>query len=186
MFTSKNVMIELIEGGYYMKKLQQGTFEIFTSKTDAISKLIQLQGICKDIKNSNDCRIMFHCDKRGKITVESLRDRYNLKKAKMLTKLHGDIFEQGNKTYINYCVFLDKKSVFLRLCVFLIAIVILSIFSVFIADKIKVLIAVIICIIGLVFQLISINKEKENPSLNSKILIKVLENKINIINNWGK
>ncbi len=169
-----------------MKKIEQGKFEIFTSKTDAISKLIQLQGICKDIKNSNDCRIMFHCDKRGKITVESDDDRYNPKKALILTKLYGEIIEQANKTYINYYISLANKNIFLRIGVFVSAIIILLIFGLFIDDKFKVLIAIVICVIGLVFQCISIKNEKRDPSLNSKILIKVLEDKINTINNWEK
>ena len=53
-------------------------------------------------------------------------------------------------------------------------------------DKIKALIAIIVCVIGLVFQLISIEKEKKNLSENSDILIDALKNKVNIVNNWDK
>ncbi len=169
-----------------MKKIEQGTFEIFTSKDDAINKLMQLQGVCKDIRNSNDCRILFECDKCGKIVVESDDDRYNLKKALILTKLYGEIIEQANKSYINYYVSLENKNVFLRLSMFVIAIIVLLILGLFIDDKLKVLVAIVICIIGLVFQCISIKNEKCNSSLNSEILIKVLEDKINTINNWEK
>ena len=48
------------------------------------------------------------------------------------------------------------------------------------------LIAIIVCVVGLVFQLISIEKEKKNLSENSDILIDALKNKVNIINNWDK
>ena len=77
-------------------------------------------------------------------------------------------------------------SVFARISFFIIAIIILSIFMIFVFDKIKALIAIIVCVVGLVFQLISIEKEKKNLSENSDILIDALKNKVNIINNWDK
>ncbi len=169
-----------------MKKINQGNFKIFTSKANTINRLMQLQGVCKDIKNTNNCRIEFRCNKHGKIIVESQWDRFNPKKAEIFTKLYGDVIEQANETQIVYYTAFDKNSVFSKLSTFLIASIILLILIVFVADKIKVLIAIIFCIIGLVFQLISIKKEKDNSSLNSDILIKTLENKVNMINNWEK
>lgn len=169
-----------------MKKINQGEFEVFTTKTDAIDKLMQLQGVCKDIKNSNNYIIEFCCNKNGKITVESQWSRHNPQKAKVLTKLYGEVIEQANKTYINYYTSFSNMSVFARLSCFIIAIIILSIFMVFVTDKIKALIAIIVCIIGLVFQLISIGKERQNLTENSNILVEVLKNKVNIVNNWDK
>lgn len=169
-----------------MKKITQGKLEIFTSKADAINKLIQLQGVCKDIENSNNCPIEFYCNKNGKITVESQRSRHNPQKAQMFTKLYGEIAEQNDKTYINYYTAFNYISVFARISFFIIAIIVLSIFMIFVSDKIKALIAIIVCVVGLVFQLISIEKEKKNLSENSDTLIEVLENKVNIVNNWDK
>lgn len=169
-----------------MKKITQGKLEFFTSKADAINKLIQLQGVCKDIENSNNCSIYFYCNKNGKITVESLRSRHDPKKAQIFTRLYGEITEQNDKAYINYYTVFNYMSVFARISFFIIAIIILSIFMIFVSDKIKALIAIVVCVIGLVFQLITIEKEKKNLSENSNTLIDVLENKVNIINNWDK
>lgn len=169
-----------------MKKISQGKFEVFTTKADAIDKLIQLQGGCKDIKNSNNYIIEFYCNKNGKITVESQWSRHNPQKAKVFTKLYGEVIEQVDKTYINYYTSFSNKSVLIRISSFIIAIIVLSIFMMFVAEKVKDLIAIIVCIVGLIFQLISIEKEKKNLSENSDIFIEVLENKVNIVNNWDK
>lgn len=84
-----------------MKKITQGKLEIFTSKANAINKLIQLQGVCKDIENSNNRPIEFYCNKNGKITVESLYSRHNPKKAQ-LSRYRG---------YHHTYTFLFEKSV---------------------------------------------------------------------------
>lgn len=169
----------------YMKKIVQGKFDVCTSKVDAIDKLMQLQGVCQE-KNSNNCRIEFHCNKHGKIIIESQVSRHSPKKAKIFTKLYGNVTKQNNKTYVNYYISFDKNGVFRRLSAFLIAAIVLLFFLVFVPNKTKVLIALILCIIGLIFQLFSIEKEKSNLNLNSDTLIKVLENKVNIVNNWEK
>ena len=35
-------------GGDDMKKIEQGEFEIFTTKADAIDKFMQMQGVCRE------------------------------------------------------------------------------------------------------------------------------------------
>ena len=169
-----------------MKKIEQGEFELFTTKADAIDRLMQMQVVCKDIKSSNGCSIAFYCDKNGKITVESQRSRHNPQKSQIFTKLYGEIIEHTNKTYIRYYTAFSNIGVFTRISCFIIAIIILSIFVMLISDKIKALIAIIVCVVGLVFQLISIEREKKTLSKNSNILIEVLENRVNAINDWDK
>ena len=171
-----------------MKKINQGKFEVYASKTDTINRFMQLQGLCKDVKDSNDGLIDFYCNKNGKIKIECYEERlkFNLKNSRILCKLYGTITECNNQTYIDYFTTLKISSIFVRISFFLIAIVILSLSLLLPVDKIKVLIVIICLIIALIFQVISILKEKNNPHINSETLIIALENKVNIINNWDK
>lgn len=168
-----------------MKKIEQGKIEVFTSKVDAIDKLMQMQGVCQE-KSIDDRRIEFSCKKDGKINIcfpQGRREnRYG--KSKLMTKLNGKVIMQDNKTYITYYTAIDRFDIFTRLFILAIAIVVCLLCFVFVADKIKVLIATIICVAAFVFQLISI--EKEDPSSNSNILVDVLKKKIDAINAWDK
>ena len=49
-----------------MKKINQGKYEVFTTKEDAIDKFMQMQGVCRE-KISGDNLIEFYCQKNGKI-----------------------------------------------------------------------------------------------------------------------
>ena len=51
-----------------MKKIEQGMFEIFTSKADAINKFMQMQGVCREELSSENL-IEFYCSKKGKISI---------------------------------------------------------------------------------------------------------------------
>ena len=151
-----------------MKKTTVGTLQVFTSKADAISRLMQLQGVCKDVKNSNNCRIMFHCNKQGKIIIESEWDRYDPKKAKIFTTLYGEIIEQDDKTQINYYTAFDKSSVRKRIAAFIVSIIVLLICLVLAASEaivrimITASVGIVVCIYVLAFQLSSIKREKRN------------------------
>lgn len=171
-----------------MKKIKQGKIEVFTSKHDAINKLMQLQGLCKDVKDSNGGLINFYCNKNGKIKIECYEERLklNFKNSRILSKLYGSITEYNHQTFIVYFTSLKITSIFARISFFLMAIVILALFLLLPVDKIKVLIVIVCLIIALIFQVITILKEKNNPHMNSEILIKVLEDKVNIINNWER
>lgn len=171
-----------------MKKIKQGKLEVFASRNDTIDKLMQLQGLCKGVKASSGNLINFYCNKNGKIKIECYEKRlkFDLKNSRILCKLYGTITECNNQTYINYFTSLKISSFSARISFFLIAIVILALFLLLPVDKIKVLIVIVCLIIALIFQVVSILKEKSNPHMNSETLIKVLEDKINIINNWEK
>lgn len=175
-------------GGTTVKKIKQGKFKVFASKKDTINRLMQLQGLCKDVKDSNGGLINFYCNKRGKIKIECYEERLklNFKNSRILSKLYGSITECNHHTYIDYFTALKISSIFARISFFLIAIVILALFLLLPVDKIKVLIVIVCLIIALIFQIISILKEKRNSHINSETLIKVLEDKVNIINNWEK
>ena len=50
-----------------MKKIKQGKLEVCASKSDTINRLMQLQGLCKDVNVRNGGLINFYCNKYGKI-----------------------------------------------------------------------------------------------------------------------
>ena len=174
--------------GAIMKKIKQGKLEVFASRSDTIDRLMQLQGLCKDVKDSNEGLINFYCNKNGKIKIECFEKRLklNFKNSRILCNLSGIITEYNNQTYIEYFTSLAISCIFARISFFLIAIVIMALFLLLPVDKIKTLLVIICLITALIFQVVSIFKEKHNPHINSETLIKALEDKVNIINNWEK
>ena len=58
-----------------MKKISQGKFEICATKTDAIDKFMQMQGLCREEINGYQ-RIEFYCTRKGKITVTNPPSRH--------------------------------------------------------------------------------------------------------------
>jgi len=171
-----------------MKKFKQGNLEVYASKNDTINRLVQLQGICKDANDRNGGLINFYCNKYGKIKIECYEKRLklNLKNSKILTKLYGSVTERNHKTYIDYFTALKISSIFSRISFLLIAVVVLALFLILPVDKIRVLVVIVCLIVILIFQIFSIIKEKNNPHIDSETLIKVLEDKVNIINNWER
>ena len=170
-----------------MKKNNQGIFEIFTSKTDAINKLIQLQGFYHK-KNSNNTRIEFTCNKEGRIIISNPQGHKEnwCGKSKLMIKLVGKVIVQENKTFVTYYTTIGNFDIFRRLSVLAISIIICVCFGIFTADKIKALLATAVCMVAFLSQLILIIKEKENFDLNSNLLIEILEKKINDVNNWDR
>lgn len=171
-----------------MKKIEQGKLEVRASKNETINRLIQLQGLCKDVNDRNGGLIHFYCNKNGKIKIECYEERLklNFNHSKILTKLYGVVTECNNKTYIDYFTSLKNSSVFARISFLLTAIVIAAVFMLLPVDKSKVLVVIVCCIIALAFQIISILKEKSNPHIDSVTLVKVLEDKVDTVNNWEK
>ncbi len=169
-----------------MKKIKEGKLKVFVSKKDAIDRLMQLQGPCKDINDRNCGSIEFYCNKNGKIKIECCEQRLslNFKNSKILTKLYGVVTQCDNETYINYFTSLKNINIFIWISFLLIATVISMFFMLLPINKTKVLALTVCCIIALVFQVISILEEKTNPDIDSDTLIKILENKIDIVNNW--
>ena len=49
-------------------EIEQGKFEIFTTKADAIDKFMQMQGVCREELSSENL-IEFYCSKKGKIAI---------------------------------------------------------------------------------------------------------------------
>lgn len=169
-----------------MKKIDQGKLKLHTSKNDAINKFLQLQGVCKDVKNSNNCRVEFFCNKKGKISIVSLRDRYSIKNSQILTELYAQVIENSGETYISYYTSLKKEKIIIIWSAFIVAIIVLLLSLLILDRKILTLGIIFLCIYALIYQLSSIKREKDNPSENSEIYIRVLEQKVDTVNNWEK
>lgn len=165
-----------------MGKINQGIYEVFTTKSDAIDKLMQMQGICRET-NSADNLIEFSCMKNGKIIVTNPATR---KMGTMnSTNLYGEVIEQDNKTYITFYTAYSKSNSILKMFFFAIDIII-CVVAVINIEKMSSLYLLLFCTAFFVFELISSIKEKGNSNNDSDILIRELKNRIDAVNNWDK
>ena len=82
-----------------MKKIDQGQHEIFTTKSDAINKFMQMQGVCRGELNGEK-QIEFYCHKNGEIAITNPPRRHtqNINS----TNLFAKMIEQDGKTYLTY------------------------------------------------------------------------------------
>lgn len=164
-----------------MKKIEQGKIEVFTSKGDAINKLMQMQGFCQS-KLSNNNSIEFFCTKKGKFAISNpptpLVSRENS------TKLFGNIIEDDNKTYITFYTTYSNANNITKI-IYLIIMVVSTILSFFV-DKTVPRIILILCFLLFGYMLFITVKEKDNSPVDSNILISELKRRVDAINNWDK
>ena len=169
-----------------MKKINQGKYEVFTTKQDAIDKFMQMQGICRE-KISSENPIEFYCSKKGKIVITNPPTRRVT--GENSTNLFAEVVEQDNKTYITFYTEFSKSNNILKL-IFLTISIIAAIFSIMFAiinvDKMASLIVLFLCLVLFVFQLFTTAKEKNNSPKDSEILIKELEKRVDAVNLWDK
>ena len=166
-----------------MKKISQGKYEIFTTKDDAINKLMQVQGICR--QNINDEEpIQFYCSKKGKIAISSPQGRRRGSPVNA-TNLHAEVIEQDNKTYVTFYTGFHRIIHALNIITTLIY-VFTAIFAVVIQNNILLLLMATLYLASLVFELSVTEKGKRNSPKDSEILIKELEKRIDAVNNWDK
>ena len=173
-----------------MKRIDQGQYEVFTTKEDAIDKFKQMQGICREKINSENL-VGFYCSKKGKIKIrnphpltrraEWARVDYNS------TNLYGKIVEQDDKTYIIFYTKFSKINHASKL-VFFTSDVLIVILAIIIdkTHKIPFVIFFVAYLAFLIFQLFITGNEKPNASKDSEILIKELEKRVDAVNQWDK
>ncbi len=169
-----------------MKKISQGKFEICATKTDAIDKFMQMQGLCREEINGYQ-RIEFYCTRKGKITVTNPPSRHI--ERTYSTSLYGEVIEQDGKTYVSYYTVYSHYNNILKI----ISLVLLTVMSVFailfaIADssqKVPYIIFVLCCAFS-IFQLINTLKEKKNAPRDSEIMVRELKNRVDAVNLWDK
>ena len=169
-----------------MRKISQGKFEIFATKTDAIDRFMQMQGLCREEINDYQ-RIEFYCTKKGKITITNPPSKHI--EHTNSTALYGEVIEQGGKIYVAYYTVYSYYNNILKI----ISLIMLSAMSVFaivsaVADfgKKAPYIIFVLCCALYVFQLINTLKEKKNAPRDSKIMVEELEKRVNAVNLWDK
>ncbi len=169
-----------------MKKINQGRYEILTTKSDAINKFMQMQGMCRE-KVSDENRIEFYCSKKGKITITNPPTRSV--RGHISTELFADIVEQNGKTYVSYYTSFSKVNNALKSIFFILDMVIniiLLIFAFLSDDKIWFLLVLALSLGGFIFYLFNNLKEEKNSPEDSKILINELKKRVEAVNLWDK
>lgn len=169
-----------------MKKINEGKFELFTTKTDAINKFIQVQGICiEEISGENP--IKFYCSEKGKITITDPPTKRI--ESMNSTNLFAEIIQQDGKTYVTYYTEYSNFFNVLKL-IFLIINIITAIFAIIFTvvspDKTAYIIILVSCLVLFTFQLFSNAKEKNNSPKDSEILINELKKRVEAVNLWDK
>ena len=168
-----------------MKKLTEGRLEIFTTKEDAIEKLMQIQGISRESMTSGNC-FQFLCYKDGKIFMTHPSTRSIT--AENATKLCGQVIEQDGKTYVSYYTYYDNAVRFMKYFGFVFYIL-LAIFCIVITvitrEKLALLLSFFLLGINLVHLITNPNEKACSPK-DSKILVKELEKRVEAVNQWDK
>lgn len=161
-----------------MKKINQGKFEISTTKVDAIDKFLQMQGVCRK-KISGENPIQFYCTKKGKIVITNPPTRSVERENS--TKLFADIVEQEGKTYVKYYTVFDRTNNILKMF-FLTMYIIMAIVAIILAitnvDTSVSLIVLVFCLTFFVFKLFSATNEKNNSPNDFEILINELKKEL--------
>lgn len=168
-----------------MKKIIQDKLEVFTSKADAIDKLTQMQGSCREEMNSRP--IVFYCSKKGNITISNPPSRHPERDSS--TNLYGKVIEENNKTYISFYTCYSKANTVSKIISYIFLIVITIVAIMFINKtpyKAAYLLVLLLGIAYYIVSLISATKEGKNSSEDSDKLVNELKNRIEAINNWDK
>ena len=169
-----------------MKNFEQGKFEIFTTKADAIDKFMQMQGVCREELSSENL-IEFYCSKKGKIAITNPPSRHI--ERTYSTSLYGEVIEQDGKTYVSYYTVYSYYNNILK-TISLVLLTVMSVFAILsaIADSGKKApyIIFVLCCALFIFQLINTLKEKKNAPRDSKIMVEELEKRVEAVNLWDK
>ena len=169
-----------------MSKIEQGRYEISTTKADAINKFKQMEGYCRQ-KISGDNAISFYCTKKGRIVITKPQSR-NVSDENSTT-LFADIVEMDGRTYLDYYTEYDKTYNIFNFIIIIISIIFIAFSIIFFVDKPNDIYYIYIgcgALITLGYELfICFNQKKYSPN-DSKKLIEALEERINAVNNWEK
>lgn len=169
-----------------MKKISQGEFEVFTTKADAIDKLIQMQGICRE-EISGENAIQFYCLKNGKITITNPPTRRV--ENDNSTILFGRVIEKDGKTYVTYYTAFSKSNNVTKLIFLLMDFLMAAISIVYVVLSKTQMYYLPILILALplfCFKFFVGTKEEKNSKTDSEILIKGLEKRVEAVNYWDK
>ena len=169
-----------------MKKIDQGKFEIYTTKEDAIDKFLQMQGVCRE-EISDEYYIWFNCNTKGKIQIFHPGSRRNHDHTS--TKLYAEVIEQDGKTYISYYTTYSKVINIVNavsIVIYMLFILYGVLLAIADANKLYYIFLFVLCFLLLGYRLFGNAKEKKNSPKDSKIMIKELEKRVEAINLWDK
>ena len=170
-----------------MRKIEQGKYELFTTTEDAIDKFMQMQGICREEFSDKDT-IAFICTKKGKIFITDPPRRHV--EYRHSTKLFAQVIQQKSKTYVTYHTAFNKShNIFksIDIIIDLLICILTTVFAIAIEAKTYYLTILLSCVLIIGHRLIIIfTKEKTNSTVDSDILIKELEKRVEAVNLWDK
>ena len=169
-----------------MKKIEQGMFEIFTSKADAINKFMQMQGVCREELSSENL-IEFYCSKKGKISITNPPKKH-IERTNS-TNLFAEIIEKDGKTYVSYFTVYSRFNnvlKFISLMMLIAMAIIAIILAVANVDKTVSPIILVFCLLFFVFQLLNNAKEEKTSPKDSEIMVKELQKRVEAVNLWDK
>ncbi len=169
-----------------MENINEGKYEIFTTKADAINKFRQMQGICRE-ELTDRSRIEFRCSRKGKITVTNPK-RGNNNTASSSTMLFAKVIEQDGKTYATYYTTysgLNNAFNFINITILIIVCIIAIVLAVTM-DNMITLILLGLSLLLYIFELFRNRKEKTNFPKDSEIMINELQKRVEAINKWDK
>lgn len=169
-----------------MRKIEQGKYELFATKEDAIDKFMQMQGVCRE-EISGENPIEFYCTKKGKIIITNPPTRRV--ENQHSTNLFAKVVQQEGKTYVTYYTMFDKSNNILNLIfivIYLLFGVLAIVFAIADKNKIYYLPVLLICVLLFGYKLLVNTKEEKNSSNDSEILIKELEKRVEAVNLWDK
>ncbi|MBE6793037.1 MAG: hypothetical protein E7534_06055 [Ruminococcaceae bacterium] len=169
-----------------MQKIQEGKYEVFTTREDAIEKFMQLEGVCRE-EISGENQIAFYCYESGNvyITDPPARSADNTNS----TNLYGKVITQDGKTYVTYYTGFRKSNQVFKIIslIFMILLAIGAIVLSVIQKNITVsVVALALCLIVVVNNLRDSAREGQNSPRDSEILVKELERRVEAVNKWDK
>ncbi|MBO5211470.1 MAG: hypothetical protein J6B80_06025 [Clostridia bacterium] len=169
-----------------MKKISQGEYQLLTTKADAIDKLMQMQGVCRE-EISGENAIQFYCLKNGKITIINPPTRRV--ENDNSTILFGRVIEKDGKTYVTYYTAFSKSNNVTKLIFLLMDFLMAAISIVYVVLSKTQMYYLPILILALPlfsFKFFVGTKEEKNSKTDSEILIKELEKRVEAVNYWDK
>ena len=170
-----------------MIKIDEGKYEVSTTREDAIEKFMQLQGDCRsEISGEND--IVFYCSSAGDITITHPTRRRHIANTNS-TSLFAKVEEQDGKTYVAYYTAFDTANNVLKAIVLvfdiLLTVAALAL-AIIVPDKKQYLILFVFALLFYAYRLFTGSKEKKNAPKDSEVLIRELENRVQAVNLWDK
>ena len=169
-----------------MKKINQGKYEILTTKVDAIDKFMQMQGACRE-QLSGENPIEFYCSNKGKITITNPPTRSVVNDTS--TNLFAKIVEQDDKVYVTYYTAFSQSTNVLK-TIYISIYLLMGVFAIIgtIISKVKTYYLTILAfgLISFGIKSFAIAKEETNSSKDSEILINELEKRVEAVNLWNK